>query len=107
MLTRDNRKQSWPVCHIQDNTSLYIALLRGILKGGKESPDYGRNGFYLAASGSVVWDNLYEAMAVGLAKRGVIEDSTVVRADQVALEKMGAALKGAPPEFVSVFVGGL
>ncbi|KAM7208195.1 NAD(P)-binding protein [Naviculisporaceae sp. PSN 640] len=103
----DDGKPSWPVCHIQDNTSLYISLLRGILKGGEESPDHGRNGFYLASSGSVVWDDLYEAMAVTLAKRGVIEDSTVVRADQTALEKMGAVFKGAPPEFVSFFVGGL
>ncbi|KAM7206009.1 NAD(P)-binding protein [Rhypophila sp. PSN 637] len=103
----DDGKPSWPVCQIQDNTSLYIDLLKGILQGGESSPDHGRNGFYLASSGNVVWDDLYEAMAKTLAKRGVIKDGTIVQADQSTLEKMGAALDGAPAEFVSVYVGGL
>lgn len=77
------------------------------MKGGDASPDYGKNGYYLAASGSVVWDDLYSAMATSLKKRGVIDDSSVTRADIATLEKMGTAFNGAPAGFVSVYIGGL
>jgi len=100
-------KQTWPVCHIIDNTNLYIDLLRGILAGGDAAPDHGKNGYYLAASGSVVWDDLYSAMASSLKQRGVIKDSSVTRADTATLEKMGNALNGAPAGIVPVYVGGL
>ncbi|KAK3313997.1 hypothetical protein B0H66DRAFT_567548 [Apodospora peruviana] len=100
----DDGSPSWPVCHVIDNTNLYINLLRNILSGS--GPGYGKNGYYLASSGSVVWNDLYSAMAVGLAKRNVIQDSTVsTRADAVTIEKMAVAL-GVPPEFVPVQVGG-
>lgn len=86
---------------------MYIDLLRGILTGGDISPGYGKNGFYLAASGSVVWDDLYKAMALSLKKRGVIEDGSVTRADTVTLAKMGTGLNGVPAGFVPVCVEGL
>ncbi|TKX24272.1 NAD dependent epimerase-like protein 7 [Elsinoe australis] len=47
---RDDRP-TWPVCHVIDNANLYIELLRAILEG--ENPDHGKQGFYLASSGSV------------------------------------------------------
>jgi hypothetical protein len=45
-------------------------------------------------------------MAEALAKRKVISDASVVRADTEALEKMGTAF-GHPPEVVPVHLGGL
>lgn len=94
---------NWPVCHVLDNVSLYLALLRAILND--ENPDHGKHGFYLASSGSVAWDDLYAAMAKALAKRGVIKSDTVSFADDSALEKMAAALDCSKP-FVEVQVGG-
>lgn len=83
--------QSWPVCHIQDTTNLYLCLLRQILRG--ENPDHGKNGFYLASSGNVAWIDVYSAVAQALAKRRIIADATVTTADDVALAKMAEALK--------------
>ncbi|CAM1506205.1 Fc.00g058460.m01.CDS01 [Cosmosporella sp. VM-42] len=99
----DTGRPSWPVCHVNDNASLYVEILRSILRDGNLG--YGKNGYYLAASGSVVWDDLYEAMAKSLAKRGVVDDTSVESADDAILEKMGAAL-GSPKEFVRVQLGG-
>ncbi|KXH27948.1 hypothetical protein CNYM01_04548 [Colletotrichum nymphaeae SA-01] len=80
----------WPVCHVIDNTSLYLQILRSILN--EETPGYGKNGYYLAASGSVAWDDLYEAMAKALKARNVITDERVVPADETALGKMAQGL---------------
>lgn len=97
---------TWPVCHIDDNTSLYVAILRGILEGGKSTPPSGERGFYLASSGSVRWVDLYRAMAGRLTERGVVGTSQVVQADDQALAGMGKAL-GCGPELVGLQVGGL
>ncbi|KAK7957784.1 NAD(P)-binding protein [Apiospora saccharicola] len=103
----DEGRPAWPVCHVLDNTTLYLDILRRILKGGGEGLGSGRNGYYLAASGSVAWDDLYAAMAAALAKRdgNVIDDTRIEMADRAALEKMGEAI-GCPPEFVPVHLGG-
>ncbi|KAF4555483.1 Hypothetical protein D9617_2g054440 [Elsinoe fawcettii] len=93
---RDDRP-TWPVCHIQDNTALYIALLSAILDGG--SPGHGRNGFYLASSGSVIWDDLYDAMARSLAKKGIVKEPTVKLANSGDKDKIASAL-GVPVERV-------
>ncbi|KAJ7826053.1 hypothetical protein B0H14DRAFT_1277479 [Mycena olivaceomarginata] len=52
----DQGEPSWPVCHILDNTTLYLQLLRRILAG--DDVPHGKNGYYLASSGSIVWDEL-------------------------------------------------
>jgi hypothetical protein len=91
------------VCHINDNTALYVSLLQSILSGGK--PGYGKDGYYLASSGSVAWRDIYAAMAKALAKRGVVSSSEVRKVNDAALEKIGEAL-GCPKEFVSVQIGG-
>ncbi|KAK1480621.1 hypothetical protein CTAM01_14287 [Colletotrichum tamarilloi] len=83
-------RPTWPVCHVIDNTSLYLQILRSILNG--EKPEYGKNGYYLAASGSVTWDDLYEAIAKALKVRNVITDERVVPADETALGKMAHGL---------------
>ncbi|KAF2868834.1 hypothetical protein BDV95DRAFT_124442 [Massariosphaeria phaeospora] len=83
--------QIWPVCHILDNITLYLAILRSILNN--EDPGHGRRGYYLAASGSVAWKDLYSAMAIGLANRGVIDDATVTTAKEDDVERMAVALK--------------
>jgi hypothetical protein len=95
--------QIWPVCHVRDNAALYIDLLRCILLG--QEPDHGKNGYYLASSGSVPWIDIYNAMAKALAKRKVVDDEVVKKADDAALEKMGHALH-CPKEFVAVQLGG-
>ncbi|KAJ8106473.1 hypothetical protein ONZ43_g7053 [Nemania bipapillata] len=99
----DTGRPTWPVCHIRDNTSLYIELMRKILSG--ENPGHGKKGYYLAASGSVAWDDLYAAMATALAKRGIINDETIVMANDENLEAMGKGL-GCPAPFVEVMLGG-
>lgn len=71
----------------------------------EENVESGPNGYYLAASGSVAWDDIYDAFAVSLAKRGIIEDSLVTLADDAVLEKMAKGL-GSPKEFVPVQLGG-
>ncbi|KAF4870042.1 hypothetical protein CGCSCA1_v010769 [Colletotrichum siamense] len=95
--------QTWPVCHISDNTSLYIALARAILSGS--NPDHGKFGYYLASSGSANWDEIYAAVAKAMAKRGVIDDDTVAPVTDEALRKMSDALNVEPASAVSK-VGG-
>lgn len=99
----DSDRPSWPVCHVVDNANLYIRLLSNILNG--ETIGHGQQGYYLAASGSVAWDDLYSAMAKSLVQRGVIGSDDVPLADESALEKMAAAL-GAPKAFVAPSLGG-
>jgi hypothetical protein len=91
------------VCHISDNTAMYIELLKSILSGA--NPGYGKNGYYLASSGSVAWIDIYTAMAKGLAKRNVVNNDTIIKADDAALELMGQALR-CPKEMVTVQLGG-
>ncbi|KIW68237.1 hypothetical protein PV04_04194 [Phialophora macrospora] len=95
----------WPVCHIDDNTGLYLALLGAILAG--RDPASGPHGYYLASSGSVRWGDLYAAMALRLAEKGIVDDAAVVPAagDVEVLTKMGNGL-GCPPELVALNLGG-
>lgn len=97
--------QTWPVCHITDNTNLYLSLLRGMLSGSGPPPPHGRNGYYLAASGAVTWLDLYAAVARALTKRGVVDDDTIEPATPEVLKKMAAAL-GCPEEMVALQLGG-
>jgi hypothetical protein len=94
----------WPVCHVEDNATLYIDILRGILQG--ENIGSGANGYFLASPGSVAWEDIYAAMAKALKKRGAVDDETVIKADKAALEKMGEGLE-CPAEFVGMQLGGL
>lgn len=103
MNTDSASPQTWPVCHVSDNTTLYLELLRKILDG--QDPGHGKNGYYLASSGSVAWDDIYEAMAASLEKRHVVADSAVVSATPQIVEQMGQALQ-CPPAFVPVQIGG-
>ncbi|PWY64046.1 hypothetical protein BO70DRAFT_433673 [Aspergillus heteromorphus CBS 117.55] len=96
-------RRTWPVCHIIDTTTLYLQILRKILSG--DDIGYGKHGYFLAASGSIHWKDLYSAMAQSLAKRGVIEDEAVTQADEADMKKMGEALK-VSPEVVPVLLGG-
>jgi hypothetical protein len=92
------------VCHISDNSAAYIELLRSILDN--KDPEHGKNGYYLASSGSVAWASIYKAMAKSLAQRKIVDDEIVRKADDAVLLKMGEALK-CPKEFVVVQVGGM
>ncbi|KAJ8124525.1 hypothetical protein O1611_g9115 [Lasiodiplodia mahajangana] len=99
----DTGRPTWPVCHVRDNTNLYLELMRKILSGG--NPSHGKNGYYLASSGSVSWDDLYDAMAVALKKRGAITDDTVVIASDENIEAIGKGL-GCPAALVPIMIGG-
>lgn len=100
----DEGRPIWPVCHVLDNTALYIEILRTILTG--KELGHGRAGYFLASPGSVAWDDLYTAIAAALAKRNIIGDDSVVPANDSILEQMGEALS-CPPQFVPVQIGGL
>lgn len=91
------------MCHIIDNTSLFLELLRAILEG--KSPSSGKHGYYLASSGNVAWVDLYSALGASLFKRKVIDDDTVTPASDQALGEMGAAL-GYSKEMVAWAMGG-
>lgn len=95
--------KTWPVCHIHDTTALYVALLVQILQ--EEEIDHGRNGYYLASPGSIAWTDLYQQMAIALAKRGVIDDDAVHEISDKSLEEAGKALN-CPKEIVPVQMGG-
>ncbi|KAG4437957.1 hypothetical protein IFR05_006538 [Cadophora sp. M221] len=97
-------RPTWPVCHISENSNLYIRILHGILAG--ENIGYGKSGYFLASPGSVVWDDLYAAMAEALANRKVISNANFEQATDVHLEKMAAGI-GCPKEMVVVQLGGL
>jgi len=105
VLSVDEGRPAWPVCHVRDNSTLYVALLRAILAG--KAPASGRQGYYLASSGHVVWEDLYAAMATRLAERGVVDDAHVASAggDQAVLATMGKGL-GCGPELVGLMLGG-
>ena len=100
-------RPTWPVCHIIDNTNLYIEMLRAMLRGGGDKmPPSGKQGYYLPASGSVAWADLYAAIARALARRGVIEDDTVKPVTDDAMGKMAEGL-GCPKGLVPLQLGGL
>ncbi|KAK4941019.1 hypothetical protein LTR10_018939 [Elasticomyces elasticus] len=94
----------WPICHVRDTTSLYLQILYSILAG--EKPNHGKKGYYLAASGSIAWKELYSVMAKALAARGIVDDANVAPANDESLEAMAKGL-GCPKEFVSLQLGGM
>lgn len=82
---------------------MYLAILKSILAG--EDHGYSRNGYYLAASGSVAWDDIYASFAKALAKRDIVDNDTVVMVDDSAFEKVEAAL-GWTKEITRLQLGG-
>ncbi len=101
----DEGRPAWPVCHVDDNSALYVALLRGVLAG--KCVGSGRRGYFLASSGGVVWDELYGNMAGRLKERGVVKSGEVssARGNGSVLKKMGEGM-GCPPELVGLMLGG-
>lgn len=95
--------KSWPVCHVVDNAKLYLEIVRNILSGNEIGS--GKNGYYLAGSGTVAWNDIYTAMARGLAARKIVDSAKVELVDDHALEGMATVLK-CPKEMVSLFLGG-
>jgi hypothetical protein len=95
--------KTWPVSHIDDTADLYLAILRAILKN-RDLP-HGKKGYYLASSGSVAWDDLYQAMARRLFKKKVIETDQVIRAGETEIVQMAKGV-GCPPAFVRLQLGG-
>lgn len=97
--------QTWPVCHVTDNARLHAAILTKILDSSADL-GHGRQGYYLASSGSVAWDDVYAAMTKALQQRGVVSSAAVTLADDEALGKMVRGLGGGPKELVRVQAGG-
>lgn len=83
---------------------MYLQILRQILLGNNIG--HNKNGFFLAASGSVPWNDIYSAIAKALTKRGIVDDDKVEQADGPALAKMVDALQVTPPSAVPVQLGG-
>jgi nucleoside-diphosphate-sugar epimerase len=101
----DEGKPTWPVCHIDDNTALYVAILRAGLEG--RDIGHGKNGYYLAASGDIKWVDFYAAVSMAMKNRGAVEEEGVFEnAGEETLGKMAEAL-GYPKELVRFAVGGL
>jgi nucleoside-diphosphate-sugar epimerase len=100
----DKGKPTWPVCHVLDHTSLEIEMLRAMLEG--RTIPHGKQGYYLASSGSVAWDDIYAAFGKAMKKRGVVDNESVAEADDEVLQMMGDAL-GCPKELVAMQLGGL
>lgn len=67
-----------------------MALTKAILQDS--NPGSGKQGFYLASSGSACWDDIYSATNKALAKRGIIENASVQPVTDEALQKMAKAL---------------
>lgn len=85
-----NDIQIWPVCHISDTVSLYSHILTKILN--EEDPPHGKNGYYLASTGTVAWEKLYAAVASALFAKGIIADEKLRSIDQGAIDRMVTAL---------------
>ncbi|OWY47487.1 NAD(P)-binding protein [Alternaria alternata] len=98
----DEGRLTWPVCHVLDNTSLYLDLIRSMLQ--ERSIGYGKSGYYIASSGSIAWDDIYDAYSLELKRRGVVDDETVKDADDSTQEKMAEILDGIPAK---IQLGGL
>ncbi|GAM83852.1 hypothetical protein ANO11243_018420 [Dothideomycetidae sp. 11243] len=94
---------TWPVSHIKDTTSLYLQILKAILQN--KDIGSGPSGYYLAASGSVAWEDIYASFAEALANRGVVDSRKVPSASDADLKVMGKGL-GVPKEFVALQLGG-
>ncbi|RAK95308.1 uncharacterized protein BO80DRAFT_419219 [Aspergillus ibericus CBS 121593] len=89
------------VCHV-DTATLYLEILRKILSG--IDIGYGKNGSFLASSGSISWNDVYAAFAKALAKRHVIDTDVVTQAEESDLAKMADGL-GVAPSAVQVLLG--
>lgn len=96
-------RQSWPVSHVFDNSTLYVQILRGILEGNNIGCN--ENGYCLASSGAVKWLDVYAAFAEALANRGVVDTAKVGDVSQESLEKAAQALDR-PKEMVPFSIGG-
>ncbi|KAL3431611.1 hypothetical protein BDV09DRAFT_206482 [Aspergillus tetrazonus] len=99
----DTDNPVWPVCHVVDTARLYLQILAQILRGSDIG--YGKKGFYLAASGSVYWNDIYQAFAEALAKREIVDSAEVKQADDIVLARIGELL-GVSPSVVPVLIGG-
>jgi hypothetical protein len=60
----------------------------------ERSIGYGKSGYYIASSGLVAWDDIYDAYSLELKKRGVVDDEMVKDADDSTQEKMAEILDG-------------
>ncbi|KAJ9399474.1 hypothetical protein DTO282F9_3586 [Paecilomyces variotii] len=106
-LRRVYRTQSdKPLCYSEEISILspYIATLYLDILLGKGF-GHGKKSFFLATSGSMAWDDLYDVFARSLAKRNIVDDETVHDANEAVLEKMGQAL-ACPKELVPVQLSG-
>ncbi|KAK4904840.1 hypothetical protein LTR49_025770 [Elasticomyces elasticus] len=100
----DDIDGTWPVSSLHDTVTLYAEILRNILIG--KDIGYGKSGYYMAASGSLAWADIYEAIGKALAKHDVVDSAEVRSVSDEMLEKAAKAL-GVPKDFVPVLMGGM
>ncbi|GKT40224.1 uncharacterized protein ColSpa_00405 [Colletotrichum spaethianum] len=64
--------------------------MRSFLNG--DNPGHGKRAYYLVASGSVAWDDVYAAVAKALHEGSIIKNDSVVPADETGLKTMAKGL---------------
>lgn len=100
----DSFWKEWPLCHLKDITSLYMALVNSILER-KDVPHGKKGGYYFGVNGEFSWKRLYEGIAASLAKRGLVDDAAVTKPSAEDYDKMAQVL-GGPKEMVDISVAG-
>ncbi|KAJ4137177.1 hypothetical protein NW768_002758 [Fusarium equiseti] len=95
--------QTWPVCSLPDTVNFFLAMIKAMVTDS--NPNHGKNGFYLAASGSVAWHEIYVAMAKALKKREAIPTDEVATFTNEALAKYAEA-QGVDASSVRVKIAG-
>ncbi|KZP34385.1 NAD-P-binding protein [Athelia psychrophila] len=88
----------WALCHIEDLTSLYTLLIRGIL--ANTAPSGPTGGFYFAENGSFSWKTLSQAI---LTHMGL--DTALEAPDDGVVEKIAKVL-GCSPAWVPISMAG-
>ncbi|KAK0458021.1 NAD-P-binding protein [Desarmillaria tabescens] len=99
-----NDTDEWPLCHIKDVTTLYMALASAILEG-KDVPHGKQGGYYFAVNNEFSWKKLYESIAASLAKRGLVDDTAVIKPSAEDYDRI-AQVQGGPREVVDISIAG-
>ncbi|KAI9825086.1 MAG: hypothetical protein M1832_001406 [Thelocarpon impressellum] len=73
-------KTYWNHVHVRDLSRLFLRLVEEAAKGGGEAT-WGKDGYYFAESGELVWGHISERVAVEARKQGFIKTDDVDSVD--------------------------
>lgn len=74
--TVEEGRNIWSIVHIHDLSSLFLKLVEAAV-GGAGSATWGRNGFYFAENGEVMWRDVADEVARAAKDQGLIKASEV------------------------------